>query len=58
MKKLIEEKTKNLTDIISKINQYSNEIKKLENEGLMVQGELRILNKLESEKTNPKKKSK
>lgn len=55
MKQKIEEKTKKLEQIIEAINEYRSQIIKLEKEGLMLQGELRILNELEIEKTQAEK---
>lgn len=53
MKQKIEEKTKKLQQIIETINNGRNQINELEKEGLMIQGEIRLLKQMESEK--PKK---
>lgn len=56
MKEKIEEKTKKLQQIIDAINNSRQQIAKWEQEGLMLQGELRVLNELEQEKVKETKK--
>lgn len=55
MKKKSEEKTQKLQDIVNQINQLRNQISQLETEGLMIQGELRLLKELEAEKPETNK---
>ena len=50
MEKKIEEKIKKLQQVIDSINKGRNQIAQLEQEGLMLQGELRVLKELEAEK--------
>ncbi len=50
MKLKIEEKTKKLQQIIEAINQSKQRLIQLEQEGLMIQGEIRLLKELETEK--------
>lgn len=47
MKEKIEEKTKKLQQIIATINHHKNQISQLESEGLMIQGEIRLLRQME-----------
>ena len=54
MKQKIEEKTKRLQQIIDTISNGRQQIAKLEQEGLMLQGELRLLKELEIEKEEEK----
>lgn len=50
METKIKEKTENLKEIIEMINQKRNQITQLETEGLMIQGEIRLLREQEDEK--------
>lgn len=54
MKQKIEEKTKRLQQIIDTISNGRQQIAQLEQEGLMLQGELRLLNELEAENSEKK----
>lgn len=50
MKKKIEEKTAEFKLILEQINSGRSQMSKLEQEALMIQGELRLLKELEQEK--------
>ncbi len=54
MEQKIEEKTKKLQQIIDTIANGRQKISQLEQEGLMIQGELRLLKELEAEKVDKK----
>ncbi len=56
MEEKIKQKTEKLQNIIKQINVRKNEISQLDQEGLMIQGELRLLNELKLEKSKSKKK--
>lgn len=55
MEEKIKEKTEKLQQIIEAIGNSRQQISKLEQEGLMIQGEIRMLNELEADKSKPKK---
>lgn len=56
MKDKIKEKTEKLQQIVNQVNQGKNQIAQLEQEAIMIQGELRILAELDAEKEADKPK--
>jgi hypothetical protein len=55
MENKIKEKTEKLQEVINQINAARNQISLLEKEGLMIKGELRLLDELKLKETEQKK---